>query len=107
MGETRLTPAQVEDLVYRMADRYMGTKYDILTKNCNSFANELCLRLVDKGLPPWVNRLAWMGSKVRCCLPQSLVGAKVGNTSEDEIPMLPSAGCLVLFLSPPLSWVSC
>jgi hypothetical protein len=54
MGRTTLSLQQVEQLVRQM--RWSGVDYDILRRNCISFSNALCERLVGCGVPGWVNR---------------------------------------------------
>ncbi len=55
-----------------------------MRQNCNSFADEFCLRLVSKNIPPFVNRLAYLGSFVSCLMPrQALENAPVEGESKD------------------------
>ena len=44
----------------------------ITDRNCNSFSDDLCRRLVGRGLPKWINRLAYFGTFVRCLLPDDM-----------------------------------
>lgn len=37
---------------------WVGTKYHMITKNCNNFSDEFCKALCNRGIPSWVNRLA-------------------------------------------------
>jgi deubiquitinase DESI2 len=54
---------------------FVGTKYHLLQKNCNHFANAFCWRLVNKTLPPHLNRLADFGACCSCLLPPSLLSS--------------------------------
>ena len=82
MGNYGGTSAELRAVVNDLRLEWGGDTYNILTRNCNSFANELCLRLLKKPCPPYVNRLAWLGSFVSCCLPpETLGGAPVDDTS--------------------------
>jgi len=54
MGKTRLTQAEVEQLVKQMC--WKKTDYDLLRQNCVSFADVLCKKLVGRGLPSQVCR---------------------------------------------------
>ena len=59
MGQTYFTKAEIEQLVCNiLAPRYRGIDYDLLTKNCNHFSNELALLLCGTSIPNWVNRPA-------------------------------------------------
>jgi len=41
-------------------------------RNCNHFCDDLCQRLVQKPIPSYINRLAWMASYARCLLPPEM-----------------------------------
>jgi len=58
MGRTQLTQAQLAPLLFEMAQNWRGAKYDIIGRNCCSFATELCARLGVGELPCWVDRFA-------------------------------------------------
>mmetsp|Transcript_34410 Transcript_34410/g.71650 ORF Transcript_34410/g.71650 Transcript_34410/m.71650 type:complete len:242 (-) Transcript_34410:1614-2339(-) len=54
--------------------------YNLIRKNCNSFANALCWKLMRKQIPGHVNRLADLGVCCSCLLPkQFLEEAPVGD----------------------------
>ncbi|KAL7581550.1 hypothetical protein ACA910_022113 [Epithemia clementina (nom. ined.)] len=54
--------------------------YHLIRKNCNSFANALCWKLLRKTIPGHVNRLADIGVCCSCLLPkQMLKEAPVGD----------------------------
>lgn len=73
MGETDLTPQQVQALVQRMGEAYKGNRYHLLQSNCNHFASDLCVQLVGRAPPGWVNRLAGIAVALHCLLPPSWV----------------------------------
>lgn len=73
MGETSLTPQQVQHLVQQMGQHYKGNKYHLLQLNCNHFANDLSLQLTGKPAPGWINRLAGLAVMLHCFLPGSWV----------------------------------
>lgn len=58
MGDTDLSPQEVQQMVQRMGQHYKGNKYHLLQMNCNHFANDLCIQLVGKAAPPWVGLAA-------------------------------------------------
>ncbi|CAM9366015.1 unnamed protein product [Pylaiella littoralis] len=49
-------------------------RYNVLTRNCNTFSSALCEELVGRPIPGYVNRLAWMGSWFSCLMPPSMLG---------------------------------
>ncbi|GBF94663.1 hypothetical protein Rsub_07399 [Raphidocelis subcapitata] len=73
MGQTDLTPAQVQALVRQMGQHYKGNTYHLLQSNCNHFASDLCVQLVGRPTPPWINRLAGLAVMLHCLLPVSWV----------------------------------
>lgn len=71
LGEIDITPRELQRIVDELSDEFPGNSYHPLTRNCNTFANELCLRLLKVGIPSYVNRLANMGSALSCFIPQT------------------------------------
>lgn len=72
MGNTSLSPIEVQRAIDRLRTSWTGDTYDVLLRNCNHFADALCRELLGVGIPTWVNRLARVGSLARCCIPKSL-----------------------------------
>ena len=57
-----------------------GEDYNLIRKNCNSFANALCWKLLQKTIPGHVNRLADIGVCCSCLLPKKMLEeAPVGD----------------------------
>jgi len=54
IGETALSPQEVQQVVHEMGFAYKGNRYHLLQKNCNAFSNDLCIRLTGKPAPAWV-----------------------------------------------------
>ncbi|KAG7024432.1 DeSI-like protein [Cucurbita argyrosperma subsp. argyrosperma] len=77
IGRTNLDQKDVRSFMEKVAEEYSGNTYHLITKNCNHFCNDVCLRLVGKPIPSWVNRLARLGLFCNCVLPASLHEAKV------------------------------
>jgi len=71
LGEIDISPRELQRIIDDLSDEFPGNSYHPLTRNCNTFANELCVRLLKVGIPPYVNRLANMGSALSCLIPQS------------------------------------
>mmetsp|Transcript_29650 Transcript_29650/g.69710 ORF Transcript_29650/g.69710 Transcript_29650/m.69710 type:complete len:159 (-) Transcript_29650:1491-1967(-) len=83
MGKTKLSMSEVRSLIDELGSDFPGNSYHIVTRNCNSFCDELCMRLVGKHIPPYINRLAYVGSFFSCLLPPSLLrGPSPAPTSE-------------------------
>jgi len=60
MGRTNLDREQLAPVLFELAEQWSGASYDLLGRNCCSFAAELCSRLSVGELPQWVDRFARM-----------------------------------------------
>lgn len=72
IGRTNLGPKDVRSFMEKLAEEYSGNTYHLITKNCNHFCNDVCVRLAGKPIPSWVNRLARLG-KIDDCIPSMTV----------------------------------
>ncbi|KAI3773467.1 hypothetical protein L1987_47997 [Smallanthus sonchifolius] len=78
IGWTALNPAEVRRVMDELAHDYKGTSYNLITRNCNHFCNDVCLRLTGNSIPSWINRLARIGFLCNCIVPASIKSTKVG-----------------------------
>ena len=62
LGGFVATPKELSEVIKQMKKSWRGDSYDLLSKNCNHFADALCTRLLGQGIPKDVNRLANFGS---------------------------------------------
>ena len=69
MGWTEMTPGQVRGVMEELAEKYRGNAYNLITKNCNHFCNDACIKLTGNPIPSWVNRLAKLGKSLHPNLP--------------------------------------
>ncbi|SAL97918.1 hypothetical protein [Absidia glauca] len=69
VGYTSLTNDQIHKLIQDISKDYVGTSYNLLTRNCNHFTDDLCVRLTGKHAPSWVNRAAKLGTMFPCVIP--------------------------------------
>ncbi|CAH8328274.1 unnamed protein product [Eruca vesicaria subsp. sativa] len=83
VGETEMKPKEVGSFMEELAEEYQGNKYHLITRNCNHFCNDVCLKLTQKSIPNWVNRLARLGFICNCVLPASLNEMKVKQVGKD------------------------
>ncbi|XVF02282.1 hypothetical protein REPUB_Repub04eG0162200 [Reevesia pubescens] len=58
IGKTDLGAAEVRGVMEDLAEEYKGNAYNLITKNCNHFCDDACIRLTRNPIPSWVNRLA-------------------------------------------------
>ncbi len=89
MGVFSGTSSDLDRILDELRPHFQGEKYNILSKNCNSFADALCQQLVRKPIPAFVNRLANLGSYFECILPNHLKNAQgpgsTNNTSKGDV----------------------
>lgn len=72
------------EIILDLRSQFGPESYNLVKKNCNSFANALVWALLRKTIPSHINRLADIGSFCSCLLPQKMLeAAPVGddNTS--------------------------
>lgn len=58
VGHTHLSSEEVSALLQAMSFAWMGHTYDVFTRNCHHFADELCVKLGVGHIPSWLNNLA-------------------------------------------------
>ncbi|XP_071729401.1 deSI-like protein At4g17486 [Rutidosis leptorrhynchoides] len=78
IGWTEMNSKEVNRLMEELGHVYKGTTYNLITRNCNHFCNDVCLRLTRNPIPNWVNRLAKIGLLCNCIVPASINSTKVG-----------------------------
>ncbi|KAL7150951.1 hypothetical protein ABFS83_05G147900 [Erythranthe nasuta] len=61
IGRSDLGLNEVSEFMEKLAEEYSGNTYNLITRNCNHFCNDVCLRLTGRPIPRWVNRLARLG----------------------------------------------
>ncbi|KAM7265675.1 hypothetical protein ACFE04_003358 [Oxalis oulophora] len=72
LGHINTPPSEFRTFIENLASDYYGDTYNLITKNCNHFTDDVSWRLTGKRIPGWVNRLAHLGSVCSCLLPESL-----------------------------------
>ncbi|WJX42701.1 hypothetical protein P8452_29902 [Trifolium repens] len=66
IGNTDKDIDEVRNLMIELAVEYKGNAYNLITKNCNHFCDDACVKLTGNSIPSWVNRLA---SIFKCFFP--------------------------------------
>ncbi|KAB1218780.1 hypothetical protein CJ030_MR3G026660 [Morella rubra] len=86
IGKTDMVQAEVRAVMEELAGEYRGNAYNLITKNCNHFCNDACIRLAGNPIPSWVNRLARIGFICNCVLPVTLNSTKVRHHKIEDKP---------------------
>nr|POE47399.1 desi-like protein sdu1 [Quercus suber] len=84
-GFTFRSADEVERIVKDVSAEFLGTEYNLLTRNCNHFTSVLCERLTGKPAPTWLNRAASIGLAVPCMVPREWVSPPDVETAEGEL----------------------
>ncbi|KAI9314391.1 PPPDE putative peptidase domain-containing protein [Dichotomocladium elegans] len=69
IGYTELPERSIQEILHDISREFGGTSYNLLTRNCNHFSEELCRRLTGKPIPGWINRAAKLGAMFPCVIP--------------------------------------
>jgi len=69
LGETNLSRQEIQIIIDELSAEFVGNSYHPFTRNCNSFSNELSIRLFGNPIPGYINRLPYIGSIFSCLIP--------------------------------------
>ncbi|PVH96400.1 DUF862-domain-containing protein [Periconia macrospinosa] len=72
---------ELNDIIHQ---QFMGTSYNLLTKNCNHFTSYLCEKLTSRSAPGWLNRAASIGVALPCVVPREWI-APPDHTADGEL----------------------
>ncbi|OQO12074.1 hypothetical protein B0A48_02713 [Cryoendolithus antarcticus] len=72
-GHTTKSKPEIEAVIRDVSAKFSGTKYNLLTQNCNHFTSALSTALLNKPTPSWVNRAAGIGVALPCMVPREWV----------------------------------
>ena len=73
MGTVNMNQSDLDYLLDELRLEFKGDDYHILLRNCNHFADAFIQKLLQKDIPAYVNRLAYVGSMFSCLLPPALL----------------------------------
>eukprot|EP01117_Protostelium_nocturnum_P007317 TRINITY_DN2617_c0_g1_i1.p1 TRINITY_DN2617_c0_g1~~TRINITY_DN2617_c0_g1_i1.p1 ORF type:complete len:235 (-),score=69.04 TRINITY_DN2617_c0_g1_i1:200-904(-) len=71
LGKTTMNEREVESIIDQLGSKWIGTSYNILTRNCNHFSEDFVQLLLGRSIPNFVNRLAYWSSYFSCFFPQN------------------------------------
>ncbi|XXG64616.1 hypothetical protein AAC387_Pa05g2520 [Persea americana] len=85
IGWTIKGPKDVWGFMEDMAEEYKGNTYHLITRNCNHFCKDACMRLTGNRIPSWVNRLAKIGLMFNCIFPKNVDVERVRHKSKSDV----------------------
>lgn len=85
LGSTELSRSEFRSFMEYLSNKYHGDTYNLISKNCNHFTDEVSMRLTGKPIPGWVNRLARLGSFCNCLLPERIQSTSISRVPDFEI----------------------
>lgn len=89
-GFTILSESEIQAIVHEASKKFLGTDWNLLSRNCNHFTSYLCEELTGMPAPAWLNRAAAVGVRLPCLLPREFVRAPgveqaaLGAVNEEE-----------------------
>ena len=84
-GFTLATQAEIDGIIRETSEEFMGTAYNLLTKNCNHFTSHLCEKLTGRPGPGWLNRAASIGVALPCVVPRDWIEPPEFDTADGEL----------------------
>jgi hypothetical protein len=61
VGICKKSDFEISSIIAEMKNEYQANTYHIIDRNCNHFADDLCMRLCGKHIPGFINRVARIG----------------------------------------------
>jgi len=89
LGEAPYSEEEVLDIIEQLEIEFTGESYHAITKNCNHFTDAFCLRLVKRGIPDYINRLAKIAKPISLIVPQDKL-VKIGASLSSNSSSVPS-----------------
>lgn len=84
-GFTLASDEDISTVLREASDEFLGTKYNLLTRNCNHFTSYLCEKLTGTPAPGWLNRAASIGVALPCMVPKDWVEPPEYETADGEL----------------------
>eukprot|EP01035_Chromulina_nebulosa_P019696 gene19696-25618_t len=88
LGTYNGSSQDIQSIISDLRSVFKGSDYHIVNRNCNSFSNELSLRLLGKEIPSYINRMANIGSYFSCLIDPLIANASTNNQPTNQFPQL-------------------
>ncbi|KAG6025071.1 hypothetical protein E4U41_001618 [Claviceps citrina] len=84
-GFTLATQEEINSALRAASEEFLGTSYNLLTRNCNHFTSHLCQKLTGDPGPGWLNRAASIGVALPCVVPREWIEPPEYETADGEL----------------------
>ncbi|KAK4087683.1 hypothetical protein Purlil1_8014 [Purpureocillium lilacinum] len=84
-GFTLASQEEIDATLRHASDEFLGTSYNLLTRNCNHFTSYLCQKLTGSPSPGWLNRAASIGVALPCVVPREWIEPPEYDTADGEL----------------------
>lgn len=84
-GFTLATDEEIGKTIKKASEEFLGTSYNLLTKNCNHFTSYLCKKLTGQPGPAWLNRAASIGVALPCVVPRDWIEPPEYDTADGAL----------------------
>lgn len=84
-GFTLATQDEIDAVLRTASEEFLGTSYNLLTRNCNHFTSYLCQKLTGDAGPGWLNRAASIGVALPCVVPREWIEPPEYETADGEL----------------------
>ncbi|KAK0383044.1 hypothetical protein NLU13_8960 [Sarocladium strictum] len=84
-GFTLASEEEINAVLHEASEEFLGTRYNLLTRNCNHFTSYLCQKLTGTPAPGWLNRAASIGVALPCMVPKDWVQPPEYDTADGEL----------------------
>ena len=84
-GFTLASQQEIDSTLRAASDEFIGTSYNLLTRNCNHFTSYLCQKLTGTPAPGWLNRAASIGVALPCVVPRDWIEPPEYETADGEL----------------------
>ncbi|KAG6011805.1 hypothetical protein E4U43_008119 [Claviceps pusilla] len=84
-GFTLASQEEIDSALRTASEEFLGTSYNLLTRNCNHFTSYLCQKLTGNPGPGWLNRAASIGVALPCVVPREWIQPPEYETANGEL----------------------
>lgn len=84
-GFTLASDEEIDATLRAASEEFLGTSYNLLTKNCNHFTSYLCKKLTGQPGPGWLNRAASIGVALPCVVPRDWIEPPEYDTADGAL----------------------